>query len=176
MLKVVKYFKIHSQLIMFLVLSISIIPFVLISFYSRPCSDDYNYSINMIRMVETGNSNVFTVIKTGIETDVEFYNTWNGLYISGFLQAMQPGAYLGEQNYYVGTIVLMLLMFFGIYYFVKTLFEIFGVNFNVLLSSLILFSFFIHGMISTVQGLYWFCGAYDYIPFLILTMVNVAWY
>ncbi len=153
------------------ILCVSLLPFVILSLYSRPCTDDYNFSIDMIRMVEQGNVNVFSVLKTAFMTDIHFYQTWNGLYMSGFLQSLQPGAYLGEQNYYTGVLVLMVLMFLGTHYFIKSLFKVFDIGYSVSLASCMLYAFFIHGMINTAQGLYWFCGAYDYIPFFFLTLV-----
>lgn len=157
-----------------MILILSIVPFIIISFYSRPCVDDYNFSLDMIRMVEKGNVNIFKVLKAAFKTDMDFYKGWNGLYSSGFLQAMQPGAYLGEHNYYVGTFFLMLMMFGGSYYFISTLSLIFDLKLKPFLPALFMFAFFIHGMINTVQGLYWFCGAIDYITFFFLTMVNIS--
>ena len=166
--------KKHYAGIAVMILLLSIVPFVMICFYSRPCTDDYNFSIEMIRMVEKGNVTPFKVLKTAFETDLYFYKTWNGLYMSGFLQAMQPGAYLGEQNYFVGTLVLMAFMLWGISYFVKTMFKALQIDIHPVLPTVFLFSFFIHGMINPCQGLYWFCGAYDYIPFFFLTMVIIS--
>jgi hypothetical protein len=169
-----KFIKAHYKVISIGILLLSLIPFVWLSFYSRPCSDDYNFSIDMIRMMEQGNASVFSVLKTAFQTDMSFYRSWNGLYVSGFLQAMQPGAYLGERNYYTGTLVLMLWMFFGTHYFVKTLFKVFEIDHSVMATTVFMYAFFIHGMINTAQGLYWFCGAYDYIPFIFLTMMISA--
>lgn len=170
MKKLLDFIKKHYIAISSTILCLSIVPFVLISFYSRPCSDDYSFSIEMIRMAESQKPTFFSVIATAWETNVRFYKTWNGLYISGFLQSLQPGAYLGEENYYAGTIFLMLFVFANIYFCIKTMYDLFDLKYSVVFSSLLLFSFFIHGMISTIQGLYWFCGAYDYIPFVFLTM------
>ncbi len=174
MKRILDCIKNHYRLISVALILISVIPFVVISIYSRPCSDDYSFSIEMIRMVEKGNVNVFTVLKAAFETDVRFYKTWNGLYTSGFVQAMQPGSYLGEQNYYAGTLVLLLIAAGASYDFVKTMFRVFHIDFDPVLPSMLFFAFFIHGMISTIQGLYWYCGAFDYIPFFFLTIVNTA--
>ncbi len=157
-----------------LILAASLIPYILISFYSRPCADDYNYSIEMIRMVERGENGLFPVIKAALQTDLGFYRSWNGLYTGAFLQALQPGAYLGERNYYAGVLALMLVLFLCLYYFIRTLFTVFKTGLKPLLPTCILFAFFIHGMISPVQGLYWLGGAYNYLPFLFLMLVNVA--
>ncbi len=166
--------KKNYRLICVLILAASLIPYILIGFYSRPCTDDYNFSIEMIRMVEQGKNGLFSVIRTAWETDMRFYKSWNGLYMSGFLQSLQPGAYLGEKNYFVGTLAIMLTMLLCQYYFIRTLFDVFEIDLKPLLPTCILFAFFIHGMISPIQGLYWFCGACDYIPFLHLLMVDVA--
>ena len=166
--------KKNYRLICVLILAASLVPYILISFYSRPCSDDYNFSIEMIRMVERGENGLFSVIRTAWETNMRFYRSWNGLYMSGFLQSLQPGAYLGEQNYFTGTLTIMLTMLLCQYYFIRTLFDVFEIDLKPLLPTCILFAFFIHGMISPIQGLYWFCGACDYIPFLHLLMVDAA--
>lgn len=156
------------------ILAMSIVPFVVISYYSRPCIDDYNFSYEMLAMMEREKITVLSVLKAAFETDMNFYKSWNGLYTSGFLQAMQPGSYLGERNYYVGTIFLLVLMFAGSYYFSKTILRISNYKLKPILPATILFSFFIHGMINTCQGLYWWCGACDYITFINLTMINIS--
>ena len=84
--------KKNYRLICVLILAVSLIPYIFISFYSRPCTDDYNFSIEMIRMVEQGKNGLFSVIRTAWETNMRFYKSWNGLYMSGFLQSLQPGA------------------------------------------------------------------------------------
>ncbi len=166
--------KKNYKLISVLILAASLVPYILISFYSRPCADDYNYSIEMIRMVERGENGLIPVIRSALQTDLRFYRTWNGLYAGAFLQALQPGAYLGERNYYAGVLALMLVIFLCLYCFIRTFFTVFKTELKPLLPACILFAFFIHGMISPVQGLYWLGGAYNYLPFLFLLLVNVA--
>ena len=68
----------------------------------------------------------------------------------------------------------MLMMMLCQYYFIKTLFNVFEIDIKPLLPTCVLFALFVHGMISPVQGLYWFCGACDYIPFLHLLLVDAA--
>ena len=125
-------------------------------------------------MVLSGNWNIFTVIKTAFITDMEFMQFWQGLYSAAFLQSLQPGSF-GEQYYFIGTVVLIVMMFAGTYYFIKTVFKVFNIEMRPLLPSIIMLTIYLHGMPDIVQGLYWYCGAYDYIPFAMLNLVNISY-
>ncbi len=151
-----------------------IIPFIVMSFYSRPCVDDYNYSSYVYHVIENGNWNVFTLLKAAIDVDKNFYNTWQGLYTSAFILALQPGIF-GENVYFVGAIMLIILMVVSLYYFSKTVMRLCEADVSPWAFAFVGVSIVLIGLPEITEGLYWFNGAWNYIPFFFLTLVNMAW-
>lgn len=167
------FIKKHYKSISSLILLGSLIPFILLSFYSRPSADDYGYSLLIRDVVLNGKANVFTVLKAAFETDMKYYQSWQGLYVAAFLQSLQPGVY-GEQYYFITAFAMMLPLFIASYYLIKTLYRSFNIDYSPMFSSIVLFTIFVHGLPSPIQGIYWYCGAADYIPFIVLNMFNFA--
>ncbi len=170
-----KRFKQGKYLYIFLsiVLLISIIPLVYISFYSRPSADDYGYSINLYRYISSGNFNIFGLIKKAIEVDIHFYNNWQGLYTSAFLLAFQPSIF-GEKYYCIGAILLLIISFLCVLHFIKTLFKILKIEKHYVFLSILIFVFLYQQLPNLTEGLYWFNGAWNYMPFFFLSLVNMG--
>lgn len=153
------------------------IPFMVMAMYSRPCADDLNYSAMVYQTIKSGNHNIFHILKTAYDVDVMYYNTWQGLYTSAFLLSLQPGV-ISEKLYGTGAIVLILLMR-GCTYLVLHLLNkhLWSKSFDRL--SVAMFSFvttavILIGMPSTTEGLYWFNGAWNYVPFFFLSILNIS--
>ena len=146
-------------------LLMSIFPLVYISIYSRPCVDDFAYSYELYHYVQGGNWNIFGLIGKAFEVDLHFYQTWQGLYSSAFLLALQPGIF-GEGVYFVGSWLLMALEFVCLVYFIKTVFKVTRTQTHACFLSIFIFVFFMQHLPSMNQGLYWYNGAWNYIPFL----------
>ncbi len=170
-----KRFKQGKYLYIFLsiALLISIIPLVYVSFYSRPSADDYGYSINLYRYISSGNFNIFGLIKKAIEVDIHFYNNWQGLYTSAFLLAFQPSIF-GEKYYCVGAILLLIISFLCVLYFIKTVFKILKIERYYIFLSILIFVFLYQQLPNLTEGLYWFNGAWNYMPFFFLSLVNMG--
>ncbi len=170
-----KRFKQGKYLYIFLsiVLLISIIPLVYISFYSRPSADDYGYSISLYRYISSGNFNIFGLIKKAIEVDIHFYNNWQGLYTSAFLLAFQPSIF-GEKYYCIGAILLLIISFLCVLYFIKTVFKILKIERYYAFLSILIFVFLYQQLPNLTEGLYWFNGAWNYMPFFFLSLVNMG--
>lgn len=83
------------------ILILSIVPMIIISIFSRPCADDYNYAISTYHLIQSGDWNIFDLLKTAYEVDFHYYNTWQGLYSSAFILSLQPGIF-GEKYYFMG--------------------------------------------------------------------------
>lgn len=164
-----RYYKIFAGLI----LAVAVIPFFLLSYYSRPCVDDFSYGIETHAMIKSGDWDIFSLIGAAWKTDVKFYHEWQGLYTSAFVLALQPGIFR-EQWYGVGAILLIVLMFGLMHYFIKTVFGVLDIQKNSVLVSAAALVLTLNGMPSIVQGLYWFNGAWNYIPFFYLTLFNLA--
>lgn len=163
----------HHKVIGILLMMLGIIPFVLISFYSRPCVDDYGYSYSVYHLVQGGDWNIFSLIKEAFVTDMNFYRWWQGLYTSAFVLALQPGIF-GERFYFIGAIALIVFIYMTSTYVSKTIFRILSIDTNPFYAGLFVITIFLQGIPSTIQGIYWFNGAWNYVPFFFLAFVNVA--
>lgn len=168
------YIDLYVKYIIPAILIIMLIPIFVITKYSRPCVDDFVYSYGTHRLVEEDNYNTLDLLKTAYDTDKQFYLTWQGLYTSAFLLALQPGIF-GEKYYFIGGIGLLIFMYLTLYLSVWFVKKRFCKNRKrTWLWSLVLFSIIVQGMPSAVQGLYWYNGAVNYMPFVFLTILNMA--
>lgn len=168
------YMDLYAKYIIPVVLIIMLIPIFVITKYSRPCVDDFTYSKETHQLVEEADYNVLDLLKTAYDTDKQFYLTWQGLYTSAFLLALQPGIF-GERYYFIGGIGLLIFMYLTLYLSVWFVKKRFCKNRKrTWLWSLVLFSIIVQGMPSAVQGLYWYNGAVNYMPFVFLTFLNMA--
>ncbi len=151
-----------------------ILPLLIISIYSRPCVDDFSYSINTHALVESGKWNIMQLLGTAYDTDLHFYNTWQGLYTSAFILSLQPGIF-GHRWYFTGSICLLILAFVATYYFLSAFKENFRIERkHIVICALGIVVILFNRVPSIVQGLYWFNGAWNYMPFFFLGLVNVA--
>lgn len=161
------------EVILFLILLASLYPLINLAFFSRPCVDDFAYSYITHNYVASGDWNVFGLIAKAIETDVKFYNTWQGLYSSAFLLSLQPGIF-GEQYYCIGMFILLIISYLSILYFISSILDILKIKLNKYLLSMFLFVMIIQALPNALSGLYWFNGAYNYMPFFFLSLINVG--
>ena len=76
---------------------ITVIPLLKLGVYDHPCADDFGYSIQTYQVWQETHS-VGELIKTAWSTSIRFWHTWQGLYISAFVLALQP-AIFGEAYY-----------------------------------------------------------------------------
>ena len=70
---------------------IFMLPIVLISIYSRPLVDDFNYAIIVHEYVKNGNWNIFGLINKAVDAVMYYYYNWQGTYTSAFVMSLQPG-------------------------------------------------------------------------------------
>jgi len=155
-------------------LIMSILPILWLAIYSRPCVDDYSYSADTFHLVRSGNYNIFSLLKEAFKVDIHFYKTWQGLYTSAFILALQP-AIFGESHYFIGMWLLVVLMFASLFFFIKTILEdLLKIKGYTLITSLGLLSIILMGIPSPVEGLYWFNGAWNYTPFFFLILINIS--
>lgn len=163
----------HGKAIVMVFMLAALVPYFLISIYSRPCVDDFGYSLALHRLIESGNWNIFSLIAEAVKVDIHYYNHWQGLYTSAFVLAFQPGIF-GEKFYFIGAVLLLCLMSLCLRYFVGVCFERLQVRLSPGCVSLVLLVALLQELPSTAEGLYWFNGAWNYMPFFFLTLVNIA--
>lgn len=152
----------------------SLIPFFVVSIYSRPCVDDFTYSAPNYHLINSGNWNIFDLLTSAINIDINKYQTWQGLYTSAFVLSLQPGIF-GEQYYFIGFILLSILIYICLFKFVKTIKHYFlSETYPSWLIALVVYTILFQGMPNICQGLYWFNGAWNYTPFFFLDLVIIS--
>lgn len=157
---------------------LSILPLIVISFYAHPSADDFNYSVlTRHRWLETGS--LLQVMKAAVETTIYYFNEWQGLYVSPFLQALQPAVF-GESVYVVGPLFLLTVhmasTLFFFYVLVRKVLK--GTRFQWMELSFIGLFLMMQLMPSAVEGFYWYNGAVNYTFFyaILMTMAGLTWY
>lgn len=163
----------HKKILMLALAAAAVLPYLVISLYSRPCVDDFGYSSTLYQLVHTGRWNPVSLLAEALRVDIEFYNTWQGLYVSAFVLALQPGIF-GEKFYCLGAVLLILLMAICLRYFVGVCFELCGISVNRTIAAAIILMALLQGLPSTAEGLYWFNGAWNYMPYFFLSLANLA--
>lgn len=88
------------------------IPVFVIAMYNRPSADDYVYAAQTYGVVQQSGADWTKLLQTALDTDLYFYNNWQGLYVSAFLLALQPGIF-GGHWYAVTTFFIVALLFLG---------------------------------------------------------------
>lgn len=151
------------------------IPVFVIAVYNRPSADDYVYAAQTYGVVQQSGADWPGLLQTAWDTDLYFYNNWQGLYVSAFLLALQPGIF-GGRWYAVTTFLIVALLFAGAVALCAALIGRFGPGRRkqVLFAAAVFTFAVVQGMPNQVEGLYWYNGAMNYIPFFVLTMVVVS--
>lgn len=152
-----------------------IAPLVAVAFFDRPSGDDFTYALTTSQLVASGNANLFTLIQAAFQTSLSYMQTWQGLYTSAFLLALQPGIF-GGQYYGIGAIVLIACTFLSCLYFTRRV-EHYLLEIPPrwwIPSGMVLATFLLLCMPDVCEGLYWFNGAWNYTPFFLLALVNAG--
>lgn len=153
---------------------LSYLPLLVLAIYSRPCVDDYSYSIWTHDLISSGNWNILSLFKTAWEVDLYYYNNWQGLYTSAFVLSLCPSIF-GEKYYFIGVIALILLEYASVYVFCKIVCKRWLQQERYIwIIALFAEAVLLQGMPSALQGLYWLNGAWNYVPFFFLTLINMA--
>lgn len=154
---------------------LSLIPFIIASFYSRPSADDFDYSYPLRLLINSGNYNIFSLLINSIKMMINFYFSWQGTYSSAILMSLQTGIW-GDKYYFIGVLLLIVLMYICLYRF----FYILNKRIiNKVVPTWFLSLIFLTTLIQTApyicQCLYWQCGAFHYVPFFFLDLVVVSY-
>lgn len=162
------------EILIIVISVIMLLPLFHIAMYNRPSVDDYDYAIYTHQAIENGGG-LLQVIKAAWDTNVEFYNEWQGLYVSAFLMALEPGI-LGEKYYALTTYILMGLMYILLLFTINILNKYFikRSKLFVATSSLAVLTSLVLWLPDITQGLFWYCGAINYMPFVFLMFLSLA--
>lgn len=151
-----------------------ILPLLVIGIYNRPSADDYGYAAETHKVVQNG-GNIIAVIKTAWETNLAYYNSWQGLYSAAFIQALQPAIY-GEQYYALTGFIIMAIAFVCVFFSVKIINKHY-LHYSRLFNwaaSLFVTAFLFLWLPSPVQSLYWYSGAMNYVPWCFLDLLSIC--
>ena len=157
---------------------VSMLPLIAIAPFDHPSADDFNYSV-LTRHVWVETGSLLQVLQAAAETTVYYFNEWQGLYVSPFLQALQP-AIFGESAYVIGPLFLFAVHIASTLFFFHVLIRnVFRGNRCqwVELSCIGLF-LMLQLLPSAVEGFYWYNGGVNYTFFyaLLMLMMGMTWY
>jgi len=147
----------HRKVLYLIPMIVLISPFIFLSFFSHPSSDDYHFFDE--------------VAKNGFwSTQQFFYTEINGRFISSFL--ISASAYLmgSPLGYNLITCFIFILFIYATYCFVRRLGQ-FNDNFNSLAVSLLLVCAILYYMESTAEAFYWLTSAITYTVASCLSLV-----
>lgn len=179
MKKISNYIKnmTHKDFFMIIIFClVLLLPILLVGIYNRPSADDYDYAILTHKAIQQGgNFNIIGVLKAAIQTDINFYNTWQGLYSSAFLLSLQP-AIFGEKLYFLTTVIIFFIGFICVYESLKILNRHFIHEDNkfVLTFTVIILTILFLLLPSATEGLFWFNGAMNYMPWAFTNFLSLA--
>ena len=161
------------EILCLLICLLMLAPLVYIGRYDRPSADDYDYALITHTAAQEGGA--LDLIKAAWQTDVKFYNTWQGLYTSAFVLSLQPAIW-GEAMYSLTPVIVLLFsfvcLFFGIdilnrYYLQRS--KLFSLT-----AALFALTYCFLWLPSAVEGLYWYNGAMNYTPWAFATFLNLC--
>lgn len=161
-----------------LALCVVILPLLLVANYNYPSADDWSYGKAGYQVIAEGGGLV-AVLKSAIQTTVNYYMEWEGRFTNAFLASLQPGIW-GEEYYAVvpwmmlGGLILGEVVLFG------TLLGSFKKDSDkcrkwlllpVVAPTLIMQILYTP---STIESFYWYTGAVNYTFIFALSMVLFA--
>lgn len=131
-----------------LVLFSLLLPFLVLSFYTVPSTDDYAFTVNTI---EYGL----------IEAQIQSYLNWTGRYSSVLLLSLHPLVIDFLLGYRIVALLTFLFSLHAIYFFLKKTFG-FSEEGKTLLICVALLYVYLSSMPELVQGFYWMPGTITY--------------
>lgn len=157
-----------------LIIVILMIPIFVVAFFNHPSADDFSYSFLTYEALQN-NGNIFNLILSAIQTSIHFFKSWQGLYTSAFLLALQP-AIFGEKFYALTTFIIIGTLLIGFTFLNKSIYKhiLKTNNKKYILASLIIVFFLIETIPSPLEGLYWFNGSINYLFFFSLLLIEIS--
>ena len=147
-------------------------PLLIIGIYNRPSADDFDYAFRTHQAV-LDNKGLFGIIKAAWDTNVGYFYSWQGLYSSAFLLALQP-AIFGEKYYALTVFIIIGLIFLFLLLAINMLNKMFikkSFLFSIT-STLIILTLLMLWLPSATEGLYWYNGAMNYTPWFFTNIFN----
>ena len=158
-----------------LLTGVLLLPVLVLAVFARPSADDFIYAARTHAVVQQYGLDLPRLLRAAWDTNVYYYENWQGLYVSGFTLAFQPAIF--GNRYYGATLVCVLLpLFFCLYGLARcVVLRLDPAQKRLPWALALLLTFaFIEGMPAPVEGLYWFNGAMNYLPYFSLAALNAG--
>ena len=97
-----------------LLIGLLLVPVFALAVFARPSADDYIYAARTHAVIQQYGFDLPRLLKAAWDTNVYYYQNWQGLYVSGFTLAFQP-AIFGNRVYGVTLLCVLLPLFFCLY-------------------------------------------------------------
>ena len=158
-----------------LLTALLLIPVFALAFFARPSADDYIYAARTHAVVQQYGFDLPRLLQAAWDTNVYYYENWQGLYVSGFTLAFQP-AIFGNKWYGITILCVLLPLFFCLYGMARcVVLRLAPAQKRLPWALALLLTFaFIEGMPAPVEGFYWFNGAMNYLPYFSLAVLNAG--
>lgn len=147
-------------------------PIFRIAVYNRPCADDYSYGRYTHGALLNGEG-FLGMVKGAWKMVVHAYTKFSGLYTSSFINSFHPGIF-GENWYFLSTWIIFFVILFFTFWSVYILNKHFVKRslLFVVTASLVVVTMLVLWLPSAEQGLYWYNGSMNYMPFAFLNILN----
>ena len=158
-----------------LLTGVLLLPVLVLAVFARPSADDFIYAARTHAVVQQYGLDLARLLRAAWDTNVYYYENWQGLYVSGFTLAFQP-AIFGNKYYGVTLVCVLLPLFFCLYGLARcVVLRLDPAQRRLPWALALLLTFaFIEGMPAPVEGLYWFNGAMNYLPYFSLAVLNAG--
>ena len=158
-----------------LLTAVLLVPVFALAVFARPSADDYIYAARTHAVVQQYGFDLPRLLRAAWDTNAYYYENWQGLYVSGFTLAFQP-AIFGNKWYGITLLCVLLPLFFCLYGLMRcVVLRLDPAQKHLPWALALLLTFaFIQGMPSPVEGLYWFNGAMNYLPYFSLAALNAG--
>lgn len=149
--------------ILLVVFIISLVPILAMGFSCFPCADDFSFGAST-HAIWKNSHNIFAVIAGAIKVSAEKYYSWQGTYTSIFFMALQPAVF-SYKMYVITPFIMCGMLIVSTEVFIRSIFRYVAVKEKYIagIVSIIILEVMLQGMVSPVEGLYWFNGAVHYI-------------
>ena len=144
---------------------ISLLPIVVLGFFSRPSMDDYDYSIIPHEALVSGN--VWDLICSPFKNLAKFYVSEQGTFTNSFFLAFNPMIY-NEKLICIVPLLLMIVNYCAVLIVIGVINRVFIKRGRLFVhsTSAVIMALLYVWIPSVTEGLYWFCGALTYTPWI----------
>lgn len=155
-------------------LILSILPILRVSFYDRATGDDYGFGA-VVRQTFLSTHSLWACIRAAAEQTVSVWHSWQGTWFSTFLFAFQPESF-NLNSYWITPWIALELLIPAVFVFFRTIlvriFHFPKANWMMVFSfACILMTQFVY---SSKSALFWFNGVVHYIAPLSMALYSIS--